>query len=98
MLVFRGDTCRIRKEGVAMVKGFSGRLKNKKSQKVPKEVRELFLGEGSEAITEELINELVGKGWNESQLRSYQKEGALYSRPRNTILYPPDFGSSEDFQ
>jgi len=80
-----------------MTKGFPGRLKKKKLNKTSKKFREVFLGEGAESITDDLIKELVNEGWNESELRSYQQEGAIYSRPRDSILYPPEFGSSEDY-
>ncbi len=80
-----------------MVKGFPGKLKKKNSKKLPKEFRELFLGDGAEPVTDELINELVDNGWSEVELRRYQQEGAIYSRPRNSMLYPPEYGSSEDF-
>jgi hypothetical protein len=55
------------------------------------------LGDGAEPVTDELINELVDNGWSEVELRRYQQEGAIYSRPRNSMLYPPEYGSSEDF-
>jgi hypothetical protein len=55
-----------------------------------------FFGEGLEPITDELINELVKKGWSGEDLKRQRNKGGKYSRTRNSIIYPPDFGSSED--
>jgi hypothetical protein len=49
-----------------------------------------------EPITDELINELVKKGWSGEDLKRQRNKGGKYSRTRNSIIYPPDFGSSED--
>jgi hypothetical protein len=53
--------------------------------------RQVFMGEGAEPLCECVIQESVSKGWPENDLRQMQKEGAFYSRPRNSILFPPEF-------
>ena len=53
--------------------------------------RQVFMGEGAEPLCECVIQELVSKGWPENDLRQMQKEGAFYSRYRNSILFPPEF-------
>jgi hypothetical protein len=52
-------------------------------------ISQIFGGEGTEPITEDLIAELVGKGWAEDDLRKGLSMGAMYSRPRNSLLMPP---------
>jgi hypothetical protein len=79
-----------------MVKGFPGKLKKRKTKKLFKDLKHIFFGEGTEPITDELINELLTKGWSKKDLVSYRNNGGQYSRPRNSIIYPPEFGSSED--
>jgi hypothetical protein len=54
-----------------------------------KELREIFFGEGSEPITENLIEELAGEGWDRIVLLDARKGGAVYNRKRNSILFPP---------
>ena len=79
-----------------MVKGFPGKLKKKKREKLSKDFKHLFSRDGTEPITDELINELVEKGWSGEDLKKNRNKGGKYSRTRNSIIYPPDFGSSED--
>jgi hypothetical protein len=72
--------------------------KRMKQIQFEKDFREIALGEGSVPITDDLINELVKIGkWNENQLKEYQKAGCVYHPRRQSIFYPPEFGSSEDF-
>ena len=80
-----------------MVKGFPGKLKKRKRAKLSKDFRHLFSRDGTEPITDELINELVGKGWSMDELKAQRNKGGRYSRVRDSIIYPPEFGSSEDF-
>ena len=50
------------------------------------EMRQIFLGEGLEPITDALIDELVQAGWTRERLIEARELGHSYSRPRNTIL------------
>jgi hypothetical protein len=58
--------------------------------------RHVFLGEGNEPLTEDLIKELVQKGWPEADLREFARGGAEYCRPRKSIVYPPEFGGLDE--
>lgn len=49
-----------------------------------------FLGEGAEDLTDDLIAELVGRGWPEADLKKMRAEGAKYNRDRDSIVYPPE--------
>jgi hypothetical protein len=51
---------------------------------------QIFLGQGTEPLTDELIRELVAKGWQEQELRSMKETGAMYSRPRNSLIFPTE--------
>jgi hypothetical protein len=51
--------------------------------------RQIVSGEGLEAITDSLIQELVTKGWSEESLEWHQKNNSKYSRPRDSIMEPP---------
>lgn len=51
-------------------------------------VRQIFLGEGSERLTDQLIDELVASGWDRVGLIEHRKNGGVYCRPRNSILFP----------
>jgi hypothetical protein len=53
------------------------------------DVRQLFLGEGAEPLTDTLIHELVGKGWTRERLEQARRHGDVYSRPRNSLLTAP---------
>lgn len=52
-------------------------------------VRQIFFGEGSESLTDDLIAELVGMGWKKADLEKFRREGGYYCRPRNSIVFPP---------
>lgn len=55
-------------------------------------LRQIFLGEGLEPLTDELIIELVEfQKMPEKDLLEFRKLGAQYSRPRNSIVFPPVF-------
>jgi hypothetical protein len=58
------------------------------------EVRQLFLGEGLEPLTDALIDELVAVGWAKERLIEARDQGMSYSRPRNSFITP--LMSSED--
>jgi len=54
-----------------------------------KTFRQVFLGEGLEPLTNELIDELVRvQKMPKKDLLKFQKQGAQYSRPRNSIVFP----------
>jgi hypothetical protein len=52
-------------------------------------MRHLFLGEGTEPLTDELVAELVSKGWPMERLIEARENGMAYSRPRNSIIGAP---------
>ncbi len=53
-------------------------------------VRQIFLGEGWEILTDELIGELGREqGWKKEDLEKFRREGGYYCRPRNSIVFPP---------
>ena len=54
-------------------------------------LRQIFGNEGQEDLTDELITELVTKGFPEADLRDFAKQGAKYSRPRNSIIFPAEW-------
>lgn len=54
--------------------------------------RQVFLGEGSEALTDELITELVTvQKMPKKDLLKFRRQGGRYSRFRNSIIFPPVF-------
>lgn len=53
------------------------------------QLRQIFFGEGWEALTDILIEELASSGWARDALLVHQQQGAFYCRPRNSIIYPP---------
>lgn len=54
------------------------------------EIRAIMLGEGEEELTDELIAELAGRGWQEADLKRMRADGAMYNRIRDSIVYPPE--------
>lgn len=51
--------------------------------------RALFIEQGAEPLTEELIGELTGeRDWSEKDLREAAAVGALYLRPENSLVFP----------
>jgi len=51
-------------------------------------IQQLFFGKDNEAITEQVIHELVSKGWPEKDVLQFAKEGFTYCRPRNSFIEP----------
>lgn len=47
---------------------------------------QVFLGVGSEELTDLLIAELSYRGWPMAALKGYQKQGYRYSRVRDSII------------
>ena len=80
-----------------MAKGFPGRLKRRRKNRVLKCIPELFLGVGTEPLTDELIDELVELNWKREHLLFHRSNGGVYSKDRNSVLYPPESSFSEDF-
>ena len=56
------------------------------------EIRQIFFGEGSERLTDKLIDELVARGWDRARLLEHRANGGVYCRPRDSILYPVHVG------
>ena len=56
--------------------------------------RQMFEGEGLEDITPDVVKELLADGWEQSAIDQGIAAGAMFSRPRMSLLYPG--GSSED--
>ncbi len=54
----------------------------------PPDVRQIFLGEGQEPLTDALVDELVSKGWPRDRLEDARRQGMSYSRPRNSMITP----------
>jgi hypothetical protein len=52
------------------------------------EVQEIFFGLGSEPLTDQVIKELVSRGWPESELKRMQASGYIYNRNRDSLLAP----------
>lgn len=50
------------------------------------EIDQIFFGKGSEELTDELVEELVAKGWERKGLVEFQKEGFRYNRTRNSLV------------
>lgn len=59
------------------------------------DVRQTIFGEGAEEVTDELVEELVQRGWDRKLVEQYRANGLSYSRPRNTFLGP--VMTNEDF-
>lgn len=60
------------------------------------EVRQIFLGEGLEPITDTLIDELAEKGWPRERLIEAREQGLSYSRPRNSFITSPISDDDDD--
>jgi len=56
------------------------------------EVREIFLLEGCEPLSDDLIGELVAKGWPKDDLLFLRGARGVFCRRRNSILFPPEVG------
>lgn len=50
------------------------------------EIDQIFFGKGSDKLTDELLEELVAKGWERKGLVEFQKEGYRYNRSRNSLV------------
>jgi hypothetical protein len=59
-----------------------------------REIQQIFFGADSEPLTEELIQELIAKGWPEEDLRVLAGEGQTYCRPRNSLMGPSYYTDS----
>jgi len=57
--------------------------------------RQIFLGEGQISLTDKLIKNLVKKqGWPKKDLIKFKKMGCMYSRSRNSIIFPPEYSGA----
>lgn len=77
------------------------KAKSKKAKKIKRKefqpkaddfFKHVFLGEGQEDITEDLIPELLEKGFSREYIYQMKERGAKYSRPRGTFIFPPEIG------
>lgn len=63
-----------------------------------RDVAEIFGGVGTELLTDALVAELVGRGWEESRLREAQQLGGRYNRRRDSLfLDDPEHSGSFGF-
>lgn len=58
------------------------------NMKLSKDIRQIFLGEDCEPITEELISELSSQGYNGEELKFFKANGFQYCRPRDSFIQP----------
>lgn len=56
----------------------------------PQAIRQIFGGEGQEALTDELIDDLVARGWERDFLIFARLKGAKWSRSRRSLIFPPE--------
>lgn len=61
----------------------------KRAQSVDRKAADIFGQVGAVDLTEDVIQQLISRGWSEEQLRLGAQQGARYSPTRNTVLYPP---------
>jgi len=54
-------------------------------------VRQIFGGEGQEPLTDALIDELVAEGMPRHDLQYARSQGAVYCRPRSSLVFPLTF-------
>jgi hypothetical protein len=59
-------------------------------------IEQIFGTAGQVELTEALITELAGRGWEERGLRSAREAGAVYSTVRNSLIFPPGVMWSPD--
>ena len=59
-----------------------------RAQSVDRKIADIFGQDGAVDLTEDVIQQLISRGWSEEQLRLGAQEGARYSPMRNTLLYP----------
>jgi len=75
---------RRRRAGLVQIRRVEGKLED------DVEIRQVFLGEGWEVLTDALIEELVKKGWAREDLVQSKALGFFYCRPRNSIVSRPE--------
>ncbi len=56
----------------------------------------IFMQDGAEDLTPELIDQLVSQGWKRESLEDGARDGARYSPSRNSLLYPAIAGGFDD--
>jgi hypothetical protein len=67
-----------------------------RAQSIHKKFDEVFMQDGAEDLTPELIERLVSQGWERKRLENGARDGARYSPSRNTLLYPAITGGFDD--
>ncbi|MDX9866040.1 MAG: hypothetical protein RBT34_14650 [Anaerolineaceae bacterium] len=50
------------------------------------DIEQIFMGKGSEDLTDEVIEELTARGWEKEGLLKFQEEGFRYNRARDTLV------------
>ena len=79
----QGRRQRARQEGIAAQTQVAA------ARSTTDDVRAMFLQEGAEPLSEDLIRELTGeRGWQEKDLRDAAATGALYLRPDDSLVWP----------
>jgi hypothetical protein len=59
------------------------------------DVAAVFFGVGTEELTDKLVEELVGGGWERKGLLEMRAMGARYNRKRHSLFIPEgDFGGT----
>lgn len=67
-----------------------------KAQSFDKRFNDIFMQDGAQELTPDLIERLVEKGWERKALEDGARAGANYSPSRNTLLYPAFAGGPGD--
>ena len=70
-----------------------------KAQSFHRKFSDIFMQDGAQELTPELIERLVEQGWERKVLEDSAREGARYSPSRNTLLTTPiagGFGDDDD--
>ncbi len=71
--------------------GKKKRIKMMRKQKEMADIlNQVFLGDDSLPLTDDLIEELVKRGMPEKDLLYCKQQGGRYSVPRGSIVFPPE--------
>lgn len=60
--------------------------KNTAAVTFDRDIREIFFGEASEPLTDQLVEELAARGWPKADLQKFQRAGWRYNRRRDSLL------------
>jgi hypothetical protein len=67
-----------------------------RAQSVHKKFSEIFVQDGTQELTSELIERLVSQGWEREVLEDGVREEARYSPAHNSLVYPAFAGGFDD--